>query len=142
MYDADSSDEDLYNDNTVEEKDLELDFDLDQLTVPRILRDYENDEPVFSSPMCRSSGDSRNWHRSAWCQTTYAKIKIDISRSRSSERWTSSDWSSINEGLSTKRLLGQEKKLPDEIKVLSHQKNILRVHMQNFNNESKKRVMY
>ena len=43
ILDRDSDDEDLY-DGEIGDEDLELDLELDQLTVPRILRDYE-DQP-------------------------------------------------------------------------------------------------
>ena len=50
LNDADSNDEDLYDGNEPEDEDLDIELDLDQLSVPRILRDYQNDSDDEPGP--------------------------------------------------------------------------------------------
>ena len=81
------NDVDSDDDNILEEKDLDFDFDLNQLPMPRILKDYGNDEPGFSSPKSRS-GTRSSGDLLVICIDLHdvkphtAKIKIDTSRSR------------------------------------------------------------
>ncbi|GFO39418.1 hypothetical protein PoB_006592300 [Plakobranchus ocellatus] len=57
LNDADSNDEDLYDGDETEEEDIGLDLDLDQLAVPRILRDYaltmNQDALPFPQLLCK-----------------------------------------------------------------------------------------
>ncbi|GFR83467.1 PiggyBac transposase Uribo1 [Elysia marginata] len=99
LNDADSNDEDLYNGNEPEDEELDLELDLDQLSVPRILRDYHNDsddEPGPSNVRPRSRSRSRSTSRgdspvigvdikdSDNYEPPTARRRINNSRSRSS----------------------------------------------------------
>ena len=92
------------------EKDLDFDFDIDNLTVPRILRNYENNVRSLPSHRSRASGDSLVSGIDLYDGKSHtAKIRIDKRRSRSSDRSTSSDRSSLNVCLAIKRLQSRGK---------------------------------